>query len=287
MGSSGHARPVFKDSAKELGALIGKNNLELVYGGMDAGLMGVVASEALKSGARVTGIIPRKIKDSERILQNLSETILVEELWDRKKKMFMMVDAIIGLPGGFGTLDEVLEVLYWADLGLHQKPLILVNTEQYWDDLINYLKDMGELKNPILHIVNDVKDVFTLMERLEGDERFVPYHLPHFEDEIKRKTDQPIIVDYVTIENSYFVVCALGLKQLQKHERPIGFLNTDGRFDGLLAWFKRSALETFITDHCLKLYDVAVDEESLRALLKQQKPVHIDLHKEKWGEAEV
>ncbi len=287
MGSSGHARPVFKESAEDFGRLIGAHNMELIYGGMDAGLMGLVAKRALEGGAHVTGIVPRRLKDSERILESLSETILVEELWDRKKKMFMMVDAIVCLPGGFGTLDEMTEVLFWADLGLHEKPLILVNTDGYWDSLIDYFKGMPCGLHPILHVVDDAKATLALLEKLERKERFIPYHLPHFEDEISRKTDQPLIIDYATIENTYFSVCALGLKQLQKHQRPIGFLNVDGRFDGLLAWFELAAREAFITDHCLKLYDFASDEDSLRALLKQQKPVLIDLHNDKWGDAEA
>ena len=135
LGSSGHARPIFKNAAIELGRLIGESSKRLVYGGMDAGLMGLLAIAALEAGAHVTGIIPRKLKDSERILKNLSDTVMVEDLWDRKKRMFKQADAIISLPGGYGTLDESLEMLYWAALNLHNKPLVLVNIEGYWDFL--------------------------------------------------------------------------------------------------------------------------------------------------------
>ena len=84
-------------TSKKLGAIIGNSGMDLVYGGMDAGLMGILAASALKSGGLVTGIIPQKIKDSERVLQGLSETIMVEDLCDRKKQMFLMADAIISL----------------------------------------------------------------------------------------------------------------------------------------------------------------------------------------------
>lgn len=109
-------------------------------------------------------------------------------------------------------------------------------------------------------------------------------HFPHFEDEITRKTGEPIFIDTPSIENTYYAVCALGLKQLAKHARPIGFLNKDGQFNGLIAWFGKAAEEHFITEKCLQLFDVDEDEKNLREVLKDQAPVHIDLHKEKWGE---
>lgn len=112
-----------------------------------------------------------------------------------------------------------------------------------------------------------------------------PEHLPHFEDEITRSTDQPIIIDTASVENTYYLVCALGLKQLAKHKRPIGVLNENGKFDGLLAWFQKAAEEHFITQKCLKLYDTASTRDELNRLLSAQKPVEIDLHKEKWGES--
>lgn len=285
LGSSGRARPVFKNAARSLGQLIARHGKNLVYGGMDAGLMGILAQEALDSGAHVTGIIPRKIKDSERILKGLSHTILVEELCDRKKEMFLMADAVLALPGGFGTLDESLEVLYWADLGLHTKPLLLINIEGYWDDLIPYLRGLPDFNEQFLIVVDTPEEALPALEKWISPPAVpLPRHFPHFEDEITRGTTMPLVIDTASIENTYFAVCALGLKQLGKHNRSIGFLNTDGRFDGLLAWFETAARETFITQKCLKLYDSAKDEQTLRSLLKQQEKVSIDLHAEKWGD---
>lgn len=285
LGSSGRARPIFKDAAGKLGRLIAQNGKHLVYGGMDAGLMGILAQSTLEAGGRVTGIIPQKIKDSERILGGLSETILVEELCDRKKRMFRAADAIIALPGGFGTLDESLEVLYWGALKLHAKPLILVDLDGYWSDLLPFLHAQSDFDPDFLITVERLEDIFPALERwcppagINTDHD----HYPHFEDEIMRGTDEPIIIDKPSVENAYFAVCALGLKQLGKHARPIGFLNTNGQFGGLLHWIERAAQETFITEKCLKLYDTAPDKETLKALLSRQKPVHIDLHAEKWG----
>lgn len=288
LGSSGHARDIFQNSATEMGALIGRNNKRLVYGGMDAGLMGRVAKAALKAGAHVTGIIPRKLKDSERILTNLSNTVMVEDLWDRKKRMFKMADAIIALPGGYGTVDEALEVLYWGNLGLHNVPLVLVNVEGYWDDMIAYLETLPDFDPRFLVIVDTPEDVIPALEKYEAPPKPVAEsdRYPHFEDEIARDTNEPILIDIASVENSYYAICALGLKQLHKHKRAIGFLNQSGEFDGLLAWIQNAAKERFITENCLKLFTVGTDETALREELKDQTYIEIDLHEAKWGKAE-
>lgn len=285
LGSSGRARPIFQESAEELGRIIGASGYNLVYGGMDAGLMGQVASGALQTGGHVTGIIPRKLQDSERILKNLSETVLVEDLWQRKKKMFELADAIVSLPGGFGTLDETLEVLYWGKLKLHTMPLVLVNIENYWNPLIQYIDTLRDFDKRFLIVVDGVEDVIPALNKWDAPSIMKQSgHFPHFEDEILRKTDEPIIIDKPSIENSYYAACALGLKQLGKHQRHMGFVNTNGQFNGLLEWFKSAEKEKFITEKCLTLFDVADDIEKLREILKNQHDVIIDLHKEKWGE---
>lgn len=287
LGSSGHARPVFGETAEKLGQIIGDSGKSLVYGGMDAGLMGTLAASAMKAGALVTGIVPQKLKDSERILDNIDETILVPDLWERKLKMFNRADAIITLPGGFGTLDETLEALYWGSLGLHNKPVALVNIEGYWDKLITYLHTLPDFKPEYLIIVDDIAD---LMEALaasplisdlaEQDEN----KFPHFEDEILEPQQIPIILHDASLRLSYMMVTALGLKQLGKHGRPIGFLNDAGQFDALLKWFKTAEQEKFITEKCLGLYAAHENEVMLQAILDNQDTVAIDLHVEKWGE---
>ncbi|MGQ0527936.1 MAG: TIGR00730 family Rossman fold protein [Alphaproteobacteria bacterium] len=285
LGSSGNARPVFKVAAEAFGRIIAQNGRRLVYGGMDAGLMGLLAVNALKAGGFVTGIIPQNLKDSERILKNLPETILVPTLWERKKLMFNAADAIIALPGGFGTADESLEMLYWGYLGLHNKPLVLVNIEQYWDAMISYLRGLPDYDARFLIVVERVEDVipaldgYTKMPAVAEQTTF-----PHFEDEILRQTGEPILIDKANIQNSYYAICALGLKQLGKHERGIGFLNEGSQFDALLAWFQKAHTEKFITDKCLQLFTFDTDREKLMHLLKTQISPHIDLHGEKWGE---
>ena len=270
-----------------MGRIIGENGYDLVYGGMDAGLMGMLAKSALQAGGNVTGIVPRKLADIERMLEGLNETIIVEDLWDRKKRMFAIADAIITLPGGFGTMDEALEVLYWGKLGLHNKPLVLVNIEGYWDDMIAYLESLPDFDQRFLIIVDSVEDVIPALEKHETLPAVdTPDHLPHFEDEIARDTNEPILIDIPSVENSYYAICALGLKQLHKHKRAIGFLNQNGEFDHLLKWIETAAKETFITQHCLKLFTVGTEETALREALKNQEYVEIDLHANKWGATE-
>jgi uncharacterized protein (TIGR00730 family) len=286
LGSSGHARPVFQDSALALGRLIGEQKKNLVYGGMDAGLMGGLAASAMKAGAHVTGIIPQKLKDSERILQGLSQTVLVGDLWERKKRMFQACDAVVALPGGFGTLDEALEILYWAHLKLHSKPLALVNVEGYWDSIIEFLKPLPDFDPGHLIVVDRPEDVFPALSGWSAPPlpTKLVEHFPHFETEITRETQDSILIDKASVENAYYGVCALGLKQLGKTQRAIGFLNAGGQFDGLLQWILKAADEKFITQKCLQLYSSAADETQLRELLKTQAPVAINLHTEKWGE---
>ncbi len=285
LGSSGHARPVFRQAAQMFGRLIGISGKRLVYGGMDAGLMGILAQSALKFGAHVTGIVPQKLKDSERVLPDLSETILVPELWDRKKRMFLLADAVVSLPGGFGTLDESLEILYWASLNLHRKPVVFVNVEGYWSPILQYLKKLPDYDPAYALSVDKIEDAIPALNAWQPPPGpfETPQSLPHFEDEISRNTNEPILIDTASVENTYFVVCALGLKQLGKHTRAIGLLNKNGQFDELQSWFERAALETFITPKCLKLYTIDDEETRLRETLKSQAPVTIDLHAEKWG----
>ena len=286
LGSSGHARPIFKQSAQDLGALIGKSGgHRLVYGGMDAGLMGILAKSALEHGGEVTGIVPRRILDHERMLKALTETIMVDDLCDRKKRMFLMADAVIALPGGYGTIDEAFEVIYWSNLALHNKVTVFINIQGYWDPLIAYMKGLPDYDPHSVIIVDSVNEALPAIEEWHAIDRHIePHdHFPHFEDEIARDTNEPIIFDKANIENSYMAICALGLKQLGKHNRGIGFLNTSGQFDGLMEWINKATKEKFITQKCLQLFQVDSDHDTLIRKIKDATDITIDLHKEKWG----
>jgi uncharacterized protein (TIGR00730 family) len=137
--SSGGANPIFRKSATHLGTLLGKHGFGLVYGGANSGLMGAVAEAALAAGAPVIGVLPSVLKDREIAHLGLTELHYVDTMHERKALMAERADAFIALPGGFGTLDEFVEVLTWAQLGIHAKPCVLVNTHGYFDGLLQFL----------------------------------------------------------------------------------------------------------------------------------------------------
>lgn len=288
LGSSGRCRDIFKNTASELGALIGKHNKTLIYGGMDSGLMGIVANLALENGADVTGIIPKSLKDSERIHPNLTETILVPDLWERKRKMFERADAIINLAGGFGTIDEALEALHWAHIGSHAKPIVFINTENYWDEFISYIHMAPDLAKDHLIIADTPQDALEKINRwtppvVTGD----PSLLPHYEEDILSNTHEPIIFQDHSIKSSYILATALGLKQLGRHNRHIGLLNDHGQFNALFQWIETAQKERFITDRCTLLFDVATDKKTLLEKMEQQQNITLDLHTEKWGASQT
>ncbi|MCB1590902.1 MAG: TIGR00730 family Rossman fold protein [Alphaproteobacteria bacterium] len=286
LGSSGRCDMVYKCTARDIGVAIAQAGKKLVYGGMDSGLMGIVANAALERDGKVVGIIPKNLKDSERIHPDLDETILVPDLWQRKRKMFKRGDVIVALPGGFGTLDETAEALHWAALKLHRKPVVLVNTKGYWDSLIKFFKPLSDFREDYLIVADSVEDIFPLLEKWNppaDSKKDNGEPFPHFEGEILNGSGEPIIFDKATVEQAYVLSTALGLKQLDKHQRPLGILNTNGQFDALLEWVVRAQNERFISDRCMELFSVAPDRPSLEKKLKDQKPVKIDLATEKWG----
>lgn len=134
-GSRPGTRPAYVEDARALGALIAAEGWRLVYGAGDVGLMGEVARTAQAAGARTLGVIPTHLMAREQGKRDLSTLIVTEDMHERKKVMFMNSDAIVVLPGGAGTLDEYFEVLTWRQIGLHRKPIYLLNTDGYWNPL--------------------------------------------------------------------------------------------------------------------------------------------------------
>jgi len=128
--------PVHVESARALGRRIGERGLALVYGGARVGLMGALADAALAAGAPVVGVLPRALSSVEVAHSGLTELVLVDGLHARKARMTAESDAFVALPGGFGTLDELFEALTWAQLGLHTRPLGLLNVDGFWDPLV-------------------------------------------------------------------------------------------------------------------------------------------------------
>jgi uncharacterized protein (TIGR00730 family) len=138
-GSSDGACPEFRSEAIALGEAIAAAGLGLVYGGAGVGLMGALADAALARGAEVIGVLPRILEGREIAHPGLTSLEIVATMHDRKARIHQLSCALITLPGGHGTLDELMEAVTWAQLGLHHKPCILVNTLGYWDGLLAFL----------------------------------------------------------------------------------------------------------------------------------------------------
>jgi len=148
-GSSIGAREIYREHARELGHAIADAGYRLVYGGGHVGLMGVVADAVLAAGGEAIGVIPRYLVDRELAHRGLTELHVVETMHQRKQMMADLADAFVALPGGYGTLDELCEVLGWAQLRMHNKPIVLLDTEGYWQPLFTMFDravDAGFLK---------------------------------------------------------------------------------------------------------------------------------------------
>lgn len=143
-GSSFGTEEIYKEQATLLGRTLAKQNIELVYGGANVGLMGAVADGVLNAGGKAIGVLPNFLRSKEIAHQGLTELILVESMHERKTKMNDLCDGVIALPGGFGTLEELFEMLTWAQLGLHKKPIAILNTNGFYDSLIELTETMVE-----------------------------------------------------------------------------------------------------------------------------------------------
>jgi uncharacterized protein (TIGR00730 family) len=143
-GASAGTEPAFALAASDLGGLLARSRITLVYGGASIGLMGAVADAALSNGGEVIGVIPTGLKRKEVAHEGLTELRTVGSMHERKAMMSELADAFIALPGGLGTLDELLEAATWTQLGIHAKPCGILNVEGYWDSLIAQLERAGK-----------------------------------------------------------------------------------------------------------------------------------------------
>lgn len=168
-GSAFGTNPAFAAEAQALGAALAEAGLGLVYGGATGGLMGAVADAALAAGAEVIGVLPQVLNGKEIAHGGLTTLEMVPTMHERKARMAELADAFVALPGGYGTLDEMLEAVTWAQLRLHAKPCILVNTANYWDGLLEFLDsavDAGFLKamnRELLRVVPYATDAVELI----------------------------------------------------------------------------------------------------------------------------
>jgi uncharacterized protein (TIGR00730 family) len=168
-GSSEGHDPDFMQAATKLGELIALNNMGLVYGGGNNGLMGAVARSVLTHGGRVTGIIPTFLKNKENMLTSVDELIVVPDMHTRKMTMFEKADAFIALPGGIGTLEELVEQITWAQLGRHRKPVLLFDQKGFWRpllDLITHMRAHGFIRSGLdvrYMVAEKVEDIVPML----------------------------------------------------------------------------------------------------------------------------
>jgi len=141
-GSGPGTNPRFVEAAKAFGKALAENGIRLVYGGGSLGLMGAVATSVLDHGGAVTGIIPDFLTLRENALTRVQEMVVTPDMHERKRLMFERSDAFVALPGGVGTLEELVEQLTWKQLGRHQKPVLLANVDNFWEPLLALLAHM-------------------------------------------------------------------------------------------------------------------------------------------------
>lgn len=173
-GSSPGNNDMYYQEAFHLGVFLAENSIKVVYGGAKVGLMGAVADGALSNGGTVVGIIPDFLQNKEIAHDGLTELIVVKSMHQRKSVMDEMSDGAIVLPGGFGTMDEMFELLTWGQLGLHKKPIGILNVDGFYDDLILCLDKMvsknllRQTNRGMLLVSREIKSLFSMMEAYEA-----------------------------------------------------------------------------------------------------------------------
>ena len=170
-GSSPGTNPAFVESARALGQAMAEQGVGLVYGGGGEGIMGEIANTVLRHGGKVTGIIPEFLVAREHAHKNVRNLIVTRDMHERKRTMFEMADAFVALPGGIGTLEELVEQLTWVQLGQHKKPVLLANIEGFWEPLcalVDHMKNLkfirGEFSFDLL-VADTVADILPMLER--------------------------------------------------------------------------------------------------------------------------
>ena len=169
-GSSPGTDPAYVEAAEAFGRILAEAKVGLVYGGGEIGLMGTLANAVLDHGGEVTGIIPDFLLTRERALRRAHELVVTRDMHERKRKMFEMADAFVAMPGGIGTLEEIVEQITWVQLGRHRKPILLANIKNFWDPLsalIDHMKRLefirGDLSFELL-VADKVTDILPMLE---------------------------------------------------------------------------------------------------------------------------
>jgi uncharacterized protein (TIGR00730 family) len=189
-GSGPGSNPRFVEAAIALGKVFAENNIRLVYGGGSVGLMGAVAKSTLDHGGSVTGIIPDFLKARENALTRVQEMIVTPDMHERKRLMFERSDAFVALPGGIGTLEELVEQMTWQQLGRHSKPVLLANIDNFWEPLLSLLSHMRvtEFIRPTLPIdILKADRVDDILPRLRAAAALAPAGTKELAPEVARR----------------------------------------------------------------------------------------------------
>lgn len=169
-GSKVGRNPEYHSAARQFGEILGNARVRLVFGGGSIGLMGVVADAALAAGGKVHGVIPAFLDRIEVAHRNLTHLDVVDSMHERKRRMFELADAFVTLPGGLGTLDETIEIVTWRQLGLHDKPIVLLDVQGYWHPLLALFDQAigqsfaGEGTRRLFTVVEDAREVLPVLE---------------------------------------------------------------------------------------------------------------------------
>ncbi|VBB47332.1 conserved hypothetical protein [uncultured Paludibacter sp.] len=161
--SSSKINSIYFETAEKLGKIFADNDIELIYGGGSVGLMGALADTIMNSGGKVTGVIPRFMCEVEWHHNGISELILTETMHERKEKMANLADAVVALPGGCGTIEELMEVITWKQLGIFNKPIVILNVNGYYTHLIAQLEQAVKEN----FMIEKHKEMWSVVEKAE------------------------------------------------------------------------------------------------------------------------
>ena len=170
-GSGPGTDPAFAEAARAFGAILAKNGIGLVYGGGAIGLMGELSRAVLDNGGEATGIIPEFLMSREHAMESGDGLIVTRDMHERKRKMFEMADAFVALPGGVGTLEEIVEQMTWVQLGRHSKPILLANIQNFWEPLcalLNHMKKLDFIRGDLsfdLLVADKVEAILPMLQK--------------------------------------------------------------------------------------------------------------------------
>jgi uncharacterized protein (TIGR00730 family) len=189
-GSGPGTNPRFVETAQALGKIFAENNIRLVYGGGSVGLMGAIAKSVLDHGGAVTGIIPDFLRARENALTTVQEMVVTPDMHERKRLMFERSDAFVALPGGVGTLEELVEMMTWQQLGRHSKPILVANIDGFWEPLMALIAHMraAQFIRPNLEVdLLKAERVEDILPRLRGAVARMPESAKAMAPEVARR----------------------------------------------------------------------------------------------------